>query len=58
MSLPSSMYMFLSPVGMYLMFGMGIKLIKKEPENVQHDLSARRVHCDTVRGGTVDRGKR
>jgi hypothetical protein len=49
------MYMFLSPIGMYLMFGMGIKLIKKEPDNVHRNMSDR-----GGPGGVdeLDRGKR
>jgi hypothetical protein len=39
MSLPSSMYMFLSPIGMYLMFGMGVKLIKKEQPSNDNNLN-------------------
>lgn len=34
MSIPSSMYMFLSPLGMYLMFGQSVKLMMKGKTDV------------------------
>ena len=58
MSLPSSMYMMMSPLGMYVLFGMRIKLIKKEDSNVHSGLSDRSVPVLPVCPDDVDRGQR
>jgi hypothetical protein len=57
MGLPSSMYMMMSPLGLYVLFGMGIKLVKKESDNVHRDLPDRRVSGGTVCTEELDRGK-